>query len=241
MSEAVTLRPLAGLKLRQHINLYRDGFAPKSVAFSARFMLIYTLLLILALGIFAALLKRSEIRAQHTLAQAQQNLAQSQAQLDELEARMGPGRRASLAAEVARLEAQVKDRQTILQFMDTRLQQDQISPAQVLNGLAAAHRKGIWLTGIHTANGAREIVLEGGALSAGDLPGYIDALNAQYPFRKARFRMFSAGDDLPPAQDRQRDGNSASSAASPYLHFRLASGVTPDAKDSAAQTGGNPR
>lgn len=239
MSEVIVLRPLAGLKLRQHINLYTDSFVPKPVIFSARFMLLYAVGLILVLSVFVVLLKRTEAHTQTVLLRAQTSLAQDKAQLTALEARMGAGRRASLEAEIARLEGQVQDRRAILQLLDTRLQRDQVSPARTLAALAGAHRQGIWLTRIHTARGVQEIILEGGALSADRLPGYIEALNAQSPFRQARFRAFSANEPAVPAAD----GGPMPGVGPSYLHFRLASGVAaeqPAPQMPSAGTGSRP-
>lgn len=219
MSESVRLRPVSALKLRQHVNLYTDRFAPRSVPFSARFILLYTLMLVLAIAAFATLLKRNENNAQVALTRAQNELALEQSNLEAVRSRMGLDHQLSLEKQITQTENEAQKRRAILDLLKTPLLESQISPAQTLAALAGAHQAGVWLTRIRTNGNDRRILLEGGTLTAQSLPGYIQALNAQGPFRQARFRMFSAQES---AADPMAGGPGMR-----YLQFRLGSGVNP--------------
>lgn len=219
MNESVRLRPISALKLRQHVNLYTDRFAPKNVPFSARFILLYALLLVLAIVSFAALLKRNENDARTALTRAQSELALAQRNLETVRGRMGLDRQLSLEGQITQTENEAQKRRAILGLLKTPLLESQISPAQTLAALADAHQAGVWLTRIRTNGNDRRILLEGGTLMAKSLPAYIQALNAQAPFRQARFRMFSAQES---AADK-----AAANLGMHYLFFRLGSGATP--------------
>lgn len=220
MNQAIALQPLNGRKLR-HINLYTDAFAPKTVLFSARFMLLYAALLLFAIFGYAAVLRQHEQQLETTLRVAQQGLARDEATLEILRQQAGPSRLAALQAEAGRLEKQVQDRHEVLRYLDSRLQGEQIRPASILDSLANASRPGIWLTDIHVSEGGRTVRLAGGTLNADRLPAYLNALNTYHGFPEAKFRSFSVSTPKP-----EKLGAS-------YLHFELASGK-PDGAGAAS-------
>jgi hypothetical protein len=173
--------------LSQQINLYNPLFLKQEKHFSARTMAQALGVIALGLaGLYAYALFESMASARAAQQYAQQ-LAAQRDQLIKLGTQLAAqGKSKALEAEVARLEAQVRTRQTTL---------DALGPGELGNTagfsdfLAAFARQAlpeVWLTSIRIGESGNQLVVQGRTLRAELVPTYLSALNREPMMRGRR-------------------------------------------------------
>lgn len=184
MSAQLSSVPLR--RSRRHVNLYSDRFAPRRVPFSARFMLIYTLTLALALAGMAGYLRTTLRDDQAMLVAAQARLARVQAEQSLLAAQIGPAKVAAMRGELAELQGRIAQRHLLLALTDQAFRNRGPEPAEMLSALGKAAVPGVWLTEMRLDPASGLVVLHGNALRARLIPDYLHALQGQTALSGAR-------------------------------------------------------
>lgn len=158
----------------QQLNLYDDSLRPPRIWLTPLRLALALALLIGALALAAAWLRRDA-------AHWQEVAAQQQAELDRLVVL------APMAAdtELPALRDQLARAQAMLQALEQGGPREQ--PAEVLAALAAAAPGDVWLTRASWQAAPRGLALEGGLLDPRRLPDYLRRLEAQPAFQGQGF------------------------------------------------------
>jgi hypothetical protein len=118
------------------------------------------------------------LQAQETAAAAQ--LESERAELNRLTAQAATRQRdPQIAAELTRLEAQVRDRHEVMDYLKAGELGDTRGFSEHFKALARQSFDGLWLTGLHIASSGNDMTLEGRALRAEHVPGYLKRLNGE--------------------------------------------------------------
>ncbi len=170
--------------MSQQINLFRPDFRKRRELLSAATLVAAVLLVIAAMVAYAGYAARALKQAEQRVEQADAGLVQLRERLASLgagPAQAVPGK--ALLDELARAEARVKTRQELIET----LQGGGIGSAQgfsrYLAALARQHAEGVWLTGVKLGAAGTDFTLQGRALHADLLPGYIRLLNGEEALR----------------------------------------------------------
>jgi uncharacterized small protein (DUF1192 family) len=163
----------------QQINLYNPLFEKKAKPFSVRTMSI-------ALGAIAvalvALYSFAVIKTRSTERLAGQLAGQVTAQRDQVSmlAKL-PARVAdkALEAEVARLEAELRARQTTLQALNSGELGNTAGFSEFFAALGRGAVPGVWLTSVTIGQSGNELVVQGRALRADLMPSFLRGLNKE--------------------------------------------------------------
>jgi hypothetical protein len=86
---------------------------------------------------------------------------------------------AQVAAELARLEAQVRDRHDVMEYLKGGELGDTRGFSEHFKAFARQSFEGLWLTGLHIAARGQDMTVEGRALKAEFVPGYLKRLNGE--------------------------------------------------------------
>lgn len=172
--------------MSQQINLYNPLFEKKEKPFSARTM--SQALALIAVGVatmhvYAAYQARS---AERVAAQLGQQIIVQREQVEKLTKAGAPTRSKALEAEIARLEAEVKTRQTTLQALNTGELGNTAGFSEFLAALGRQAMPGIWLTSITIGNSGNDLLVQGRALRAELMPAFLRALNNEPMMRGRR-------------------------------------------------------
>lgn len=84
-----------------------------------------------------------------------------------------------IADEVARLEAEVRGRQEIMAVLGAGALGDTHGFSDHLKAFARQSFEGVWLTGLSIATAGRDVSVQGRALQAAYVPGYLKRLNGE--------------------------------------------------------------
>lgn len=95
-----------------------------------------------------------------------------------------------LAAEVARLAAEVRTRRAVLDLLSSRKFGNTAGFSAHLAGLARRDPPGVWLTGIDVAEGGTELTLAGSALRPALVPRLLARLATEPAYRGRAFDVF---------------------------------------------------
>ena len=172
--------------MSQQINLYNAAFHKKDKPFSVRTMSVSLALLaagLVALCGFAGLHTRS---AERTAAQVGEQLKAQRDQLTKLAkvpVRM-PGK--ALEGEIAKLEAEVKARQTTLQALGTGELGNTAGFSEFFAALGRQATPGVWLTSVTIGESGNQLLVQGRALRAELMPAFLRALNKEPVMRGRR-------------------------------------------------------
>lgn len=220
--------------MSQQINLYNPIFLKQEKHFSARTMaqaLGVIALALVALSGYALLQGR---QAAQTAQQQRQQLAAQRDQMLKLATQLGSqGVSKTLEAQVARAEAEVKARQSTLDALQTGELGNTSGFSDFLAAFGRQALAGVWLTGFTIADAGNELMVNGRALEADLVPGYLRALNHEAIMRGRRVvdLRLAAKSGPPPAADKGRGEPSR------YVEFSF---VAPLQVRPAAAKGANP-
>ena len=171
--------------MSQQINLYNPLFEKKEKPFSAVRMsqaLGLVLLALIGLYAYAALQTRS---AERLAGELRRQVAAQREQLARLTKAPAPVRSKALEAELTRLEAEVKARQTTLHALNTGELGNTTGFAEFFAALGRQTVPGVWLTHVTIADSGNELLVQGKALRAEHMPAFLRALNNE-PIMRGR-------------------------------------------------------
>ncbi len=169
--------------MSQQINLFRPELRKRRELLSAATLAAALLLVAAGMLAYAGHAKWELAQAGQRLVEADAGLAKLRGQLASLGT--GPARAAAgmaLLDEVARTGARVKARHGLIETLKGGGIGSAEGFSRYLEALARQRADGVWLTGVKVGAGA-EFTLQGRALDAGLLPGYIRLLNNEEALR----------------------------------------------------------
>ena len=172
--------------MTQQINLYNPAFEKREKPFSARTMsqaLALVIVGVLTMHVYAVFQARS---AERIAAQVHDQLSAQREQLAKLAKLPSPTRSKALEAEIMRLEAEVKARQTTLQALNAGELGNTVGFSEFLAALGRQATPGIWLTSVTIADSGNELIVQGKALRAELMPAFLKALNNEPMMRGRR-------------------------------------------------------
>ena len=170
--------------MSQQINLYNPLFLKREKHFSARTMLqaLAAIALGLALLYAYALVQMGDV--ERVAADSQSQLASQREQFVKLAAALAPQVSSkALELEVARLEAEVKARESVVAALHT----GELGNTAGFSGYFAAFGRktmpGVWLTGFSVGESGNDLQLRGRVLHPDLVPAYLRALNDESVMR----------------------------------------------------------
>lgn len=120
-----------------------------------------------------------------------------------------------VAVELARLESQVRDRHEVMEYLKAGELGDTRGFSEHFKAFARQSFDGMWLTGLHIASSGNDMTVEGRALKAEYVPGYLKRLNGERVMQGHPFSELIIGQPKPEAADKP--------AAQPgFVEFRIA-------------------
>lgn len=119
-----------------------------------------------------------------------------------------------VAEELARLESQVRDRNEVMDYLKAGELGDTRGFSEHFRALARQSFDGMWLTALHIASSGNDMTVEGRALRAEYVPGYLKRLNGEQVMQG---HPFSALEIRQPAREPGEGAN-----APGYVEFRIA-------------------
>jgi Tfp pilus assembly protein PilN len=199
----------------QQINLYNPAFEEQRALLSWRGVVAgwtATAVLIAAIVVYQTFSLRSADKQERELsAQAATAQAETQRLGALLAARKADAR---IAEEIAHLEAEIKGREDVMTVLKSGGLGDTRGFSDHLKAFARQSFDGVWLTGLSIATAGRDVSIEGRALQAGFVPGYLKRLNGEsamqgHPFSELLIQM-------PPPEP-----GSKTTEVPNYVEFRL--------------------
>lgn len=173
--------------MSQQINLYNPLFLRREKYFSAKTMLQALGLIFLGVAglyVFAVVQTRSSERV---VQDYRAQVASQREQLVKLGTALSPQARSkALEADIARLEAEIKARRSMLTVLST----GELGNTEGVSPFFAAFGRqsiaGVWLTGFTVGEGGNDLQVRGRALHAELVPAYLRALNNEAMMRGRR-------------------------------------------------------
>ena len=209
----------------QQVNLFNPAFLDKRGPLSLKAALMGWLavaLLSFAFAGYAGMRNRQQAQQERELAA---KVTVVQAEMQRLAGKVaGRKQDAQIAAEIARLESEIRGRDEVMAVLKGGALGDTRGFSEHLRAFARQSFEGVWLTGLHIAARGQDVALEGRALRAEQVPGYLRRLNSEsvmqgHPFSELLMQAPVA------------DPGDKSGGRPPYIEFRLATkSETPAAK-----------
>jgi hypothetical protein len=162
--------------------------------------------------VYASLQARA---AERVATQLREQLAAQRDQVAKLTKVPAPARSKGLEAEVARLEAEVKARQTTLQALNTGELGNTAGFSEFLAAFGRQATPGIWLTSITIADSGNDLLVQGRALRAELMPAFLRALNNEPMMRGRRVTELKLSAKTPAPADK------GARASAGYIEFSL--------------------
>lgn len=164
----------------QQINLYNPAFEAQRALLSLKSALAgwaVVAVLVVALAGYQMIRLRSVEQQERDLAK---QVAAAQADAQRLGSELASRRHdPKITEELARLERDVKGRQEVMAVLSSGGLGDTHGFSDHLKAFARQSFEGIWLTGLNIATAGRDVTVEGRALQAADVPGYLKRLNGE--------------------------------------------------------------
>jgi len=217
------------LTVPQQINLFNPAFLDKRGQLSLKAALLGWLAVALLSVAFAgyAGMRNRQLAQQEREATAK--VAAAQAEMQRLAGQVG-GRKqdAQIAAEIARLESEIKGRDEVMAVLKGGALGDTKGFSEHLRAFARQSFEGVWLTGLHIAASGQDVAVEGRALRPEQVPGYLRRLNSESVMQGHPFSELLMQAPAPEAGDK-------SGRRPPYIEFRLATKSESPAVNAAAR------
>jgi hypothetical protein len=201
----------------QQVNLYNPLFERKKKPFSVRTMgvaLGFMVLAFVALYTYAAIKTHS---AERLAAQLAQQVIVQRDQVTKLAAVPARTPDRSLEAEVARLDAEVRSRQTTLRALATGELGNTAGFSEFLAALGRRAVPGVWLTSVTIGESGNELIVQGRALRADLMPSFLRGLNDEPVMRGRKITEMKLAAKAAP---KPAEGNAAREPEA-YIEFSL--------------------
>ncbi len=175
----------------QQINLYQDQFKPEKIILAANHIALLSLLFIFLLIAFSIYSYQKVETHKTVLAEQQQLYDHSQQQLDTLQQQLSQqDNRSLLEAELVKLEQELQQKQTVLDYLSNHTFGNQEGFSATLTSLSHHRIDNVWLTHFSLLNGGQFISLQGNATKSSLIPEYIDSLANSDRFHGKEFSVF---------------------------------------------------
>ncbi len=164
----------------QQINLYNPAFEAKRALMSLKGAIAGWVVIAAMVVVFAGyqMMRLRSVEQQERELSGQVAAAQADAQ--RLGGEMASRRRdPRITEEVARLEGEVRGRQEVMEVLRSGGLGDTRGFSDHLKAFARQSFEGVWLTGLSIATAGRDVSVEGRALQAVYVPGYLKRLNGE--------------------------------------------------------------
>jgi Tfp pilus assembly protein PilN len=203
----------------QQLNLFNPLFEKKPKPFSVRTMaqaLAAIAVGVIALSFYAVVETRS---VERSAAQLRDQLATQREQITKLAKVPVQTVSKALEAEVARLESEVKARQTSLQAISTGELGNTTGFSEFFAALGRQAVPGVWLTTVTVGESGGQLTVQGRALRADLMPAFLRALNREPIMRGRKVTELKLSAIAPP----QTDKSVATPGAEPqaFIEFSL--------------------
>jgi hypothetical protein len=166
--------------MSQQINLFNPLFLRKEKHFSARTML--QALGLIALGL-AMLYGYAVIQTRDLARTAAEYARQLNAERDQFVKLAAQGRNKLLEAEVARLDAEVRTRRTLVETLQGGELGNTDGFSQYFAAFGRHPMRGVWLTGFSVGDSGNELKIRGRVLYPDLVPAYLKSLNVEEVMR----------------------------------------------------------
>ena len=192
--------------MSQQINLYNPIFLKQEKHFSARTIVQALALIVAGLGTFYVYALVQTRAAERVTREQRDQVASQREQLVKLGPKFSPeGRSKTLESEVARLEAEVKARQSVIAALSTGELGNTAGFSEFLAALGRQAVPGVWLTGLNIGESGNNLQVLGRALRPELVPAYLRALSNEPMMRGRRviemkLAAKTAAPPPPPAQ-----------------------------------------
>ena len=209
----------------QQINLFNPAFLDKRGPLSLKTALMGWLavaLLSVAFAGYAGMRNRQLAQQEREVAA---KVTAAQAEMQRLAGQVSARKQnPQIVAEIAHLESEVKGRDEVMAVLKGGSLGDTRGFSEHLRAFARQSFEGVWLTGLHIAASGQDVAVEGRALRAEQVPGYLRRLNSESVMHGHPFSELLMQAPAPEPGDR-------SDRRPPYIEFRLATkSDAPDAK-----------
>ena len=138
-----------------------------------------------------------------------------------------------VAPELARLEAQVRDRHEVMDYLKAGELGDTRGFSEHFKAFARQSFDGMWLTGLHIASSGNDMTVEGRALKAEYVPGYLKRLNGERIMQGHPFSELII--DQPKADTAVKSAESSSGTPARFVEFRIATRTQEKQQAGSAQ------
>lgn len=164
----------------QQINLYNPAFKEQRALLSLKGAVAGWVVVVALAAAVAAYQSFSLRNAQSRERALAQQVAALQADAQRLGSELAARKRdPKITEEVGRLEAEVKGRQEVMDVLRAGGLGDTRGFSDHLKAFARQSFDGVWLTGLSIASSGRDVTIEGRAVQAGFVPGYLKRLNGE--------------------------------------------------------------
>lgn len=175
----------------QQINLYQD-ILKKPREWLTHQQLGYALggvLLVLVLISFGQAWRNNALQDELQVLQAEER--QIMARLEEVTRQLSEvSNTGAITGTISQKEAELKDKQYVLQALTGRQFGNTIGFAEQFSGLARQAIDGVWLTGLHIHAGGARMNLSGSTYDAQMVPRYLQRLSKEPSFNGLEFQTF---------------------------------------------------
>ena len=213
--------------MSQQINLFNPVFQPQSASFSASAMAVACAVLVLGVGAMGAWAELRLSQLQGEARAVARQLDGAQKRLERVSAEFAPRQKDPLlATQLAEAERQHAALQHVAEVIARGELGDTQGYAEYFRALARQSVDGLWLTGVSIGAAGRELSVQGRALDAALVPGFLTRLRNEPVMRGKAVGSLQIGEAaaLPATSAAARDArDGAAPALPPYVEFSLQS------------------
>jgi hypothetical protein len=230
--------------MSQQINLFNPIFRKRRFSYTSATAMLYGVGIALALSALGAAYEDYRLRAVRTQAQAvDQAYKEAAANHDKLAAELARQKPdAQLEVELAQSDAQLKSRREIIETLKSGAVGNTGGFSEYMRAFSRQSVSGLWLTGFDIAG--NELALQGRALSADLVAGYLRQLNREPALQGRQFAALRISQPPEPAAqpraDREAKARKEAKDQKPmlprYLEFSISTREPADNPQQAAQT-----
>jgi len=239
--------------MSQQINLFNPIFRKKGFSFTSSTALLYGVGIAVAAGALGAVYEQYQLREAGVVAQAvEQRHKDTVARFDKLTADLAQQKpNAELAADVAKLDMQLKGRQEVIEALNSGAVGNTGGFSEYMRAFARQSVNGLWLTGFDIAQGGNELAIQGRTLNADLVATYLKQLNQEKPLQGRQFSALRIGQPPADAADQpkgeaeskidagvqgQKDSKDLRTFLPRYLEFSISTMDLPDGPKHAADS-----
>lgn len=210
--------------MSQQINLFNPAFQQQSTRFSATSMLVACGVLVLGLAAMGAWASLRLVQLQAQANGVAHQLAGAQKRLASVDAEFKPRQKdPAVATRLLEAEQQHAALQHVAEVIERGELGNTQGYAEYFRALARQGTEGLWLTGVSIGGAGREIGVQGRALDAAMVPGFLTRLRSEPVMQGKAVGSLQIFDAAAKAPGRDGKEGKDSGAPAPYVEFSLQS------------------